>query len=330
MEARGLVARKTETALSASVEDLPAFEGSGIVVEISWSALNYKDALALEPGNRVLRSSPLVLGVECAGTVMKSDALAFPVGSSVLIQGHGLGTEADGGFASHVAVPESWLTPLPKELSQREAMILGMAASTAMASLEALELHGLEPSAGQIVITGAAGGVGSLSTMLAAKLGYEVVASTGRVHEADYLRSLGAVDIVGRDEIGDANGRVLGAQRWAGAIDCVGGETLASLLRCMRYGASVAASGLTGGSSLETTVFPFITRGISLLGIDVVHTASRQRARWWQSLAALKPSEELLESLVQKTIGLSEIPSALAEFKSGSVRGRILVDPRLN
>ncbi|MCX6512599.1 MAG: acryloyl-CoA reductase [Actinobacteria bacterium] len=330
MKARGLVARQSQSSLTAAVEDIEEIGSLGIGVEISWSALNYKDALALEPGNRVLRKSPLVLGVECAGTVVASDSSALPLGTSVLLQGHGLGTEADGGFATHVTVPESWVTPLPASMSQRDAMILGMAASTAMASIEALERHGLDPKSGQIVVTGAAGGVGSLSTLLASTLGYEVVASTGRVQERDYLLSLGAKEVLDRDAINDANGRVLGRERWAGAIDCVGASTLASLLRSMRYGSAVAASGLTGGAELETTVFPFITRGVSLLGIDVVKTPSPIRTRWWRRIAELKPSAEILESMVQDSISLSEIPSALAGFRSASVRGRILVEPQLD
>lgn len=328
MEHRAVVARIDEQRqVHVAVEAQAAPAAAEVVVAVEWSALNYKDALALEQGNKVLRRSPIVMGLECAGRVLASEDPRLSVGDAVLLQGHGIGTESDGGFAGTCAVPAAWATPLPEGISTRDAMVLGMAASTAMASIAALEDHGLRPGSGPVAVTGAAGGVGSLSVLLAARLGYEVVASTGRAEEAPYLERLGAVEVVGRDGVGDDNGRVLGAERWAAGIDCVGGRTLAELLRCTRYGGAVAASGLTGGSDFTSSVFPFITRGVSLLGIDVVATPRATRQAWWQRIASLGLEAELLEGLVDREVDLNGVLGAIGELREGRVRGRVLVRP---
>ena len=328
MEQRAVVAyREDDRSVTARLEVREAAPRGEVVVEVEWSALNFKDSLSLETGNKVLRRSPIVLGLECAGRVLESSDPSLAPGARVLVQGHGLGTEADGAFATTIAVPASWVTPLPEAISTRAAMVLGMAATTAIASIDALEVHGLRPGDGPVTVTGAAGGVGSLSVLVASKLGYEVVASTGRTSEAPYLESLGAAKVVSRDGIGDDNGRVLGAERWAAGIDCVGGKTLTELLRCTRYGGAVAASGLTGGSSFTSSVFPFITRGVSLLGIDVVATPRARRQAWWERLAGLELEDATIAGLVDREVGLEGVIDAIGALRRGDVRGRVLVRP---
>ncbi len=304
-------------------DDLPP---GAVLINVEWSAVNYKDAMVTVPGNKVARISPLVPGVDLAGTVAASDDPAVEVGRAVLVHGYDLGVARHGGFAQYARVPADWVVDLPAGLSARRAMAIGTAGFTAVQSLRALERVGLAPDQGPVLVTGATGGVGSLAVSVLARHGYEVVASTGKADEHDYLRRLGAAQVIGRHDLGATDRRVLGPERWAGAIDCVGGATLAAVLRTLRYGAAVAASGLTGGSELATTVFPFIVRNNALLGVDSVATPIEQRRALWATIAHEFPAQ-VADSLVAREVGLDGLDAALAEILRGSVRGRILVRP---
>jgi len=295
-----------------------------VVVSVTWSGVNYKDAMVTVPGNRVARISPLVPGVDLAGVVVSSEAPGLAPGQAVLAHGQDLGVARHGGFAAVARLPADWVIPLPAGLSDRQAMIIGTAGFTAALSLDELERHGLRPGHGPVLVTGAAGGVGSMAVSMLSTRDYEVVASTGRRAEAPWLRSLGAAEVVGRDDVDDAPGRVLGGERWAGAVDCVGGATLPRVLRTLRYGAAVAASGLTGGTGLETTVFPFITRQVALLGVDSVLTPRDRRLELWDRLAGeLRPDD--LDDMVDEEVALTGLARPLARILRGQVRGRVLV-----
>jgi acrylyl-CoA reductase (NADPH) len=306
-----------------TLDDLP--EGD-VVVEVVWSAVNYKDGMVTRPGNRVARTSPLVPGVDLVGNVVASDSPSVNVGSTVVVHGYDLGVARHGGFARYARVPSGWVVPLPDDLTPRRAAALGTAGFTAALSLHRLEHHGLRPGDGPVLVTGAAGGVGGMAVALCAARGYEVVASTGRTSERDYLLALGATDVIGRDDLVVTPERTLGPERWAGAVDCVGGPTLAAVLRTLRYGAAVAASGLTGGSTFETTVYPFIVRNIALVGIDTVETPIDERRSVWVEMAASFPTD-VLDSLVEGEVGLNGLAPVLDAILAGKVRGRMLVRP---
>lgn len=322
------VARRHDERVETGVEeleesDLPQGE---VLIAVEWSGLNYKDAMAVQPANKVARRSPLIPGVDLAGTVQASSDPAVAPGDAVLVHGYDLGVAHHGGFSQLARVPASWVVPLPASLDARQAMIVGTAGFTAHLSLRRLERLGLRPGEGPLVVTGASGGVGSMAVALAAHQGFEVVASSGKAEEHQYLRHLGASDVVGRDDLGVAEGRVLGPERWAGAIDCVGGATLSQVLRTLRYGGAVAASGLVAGTELATTVYPFIVRNVSLLGIDSVATPIEQRRALWEDLSLHLPTE-LLEDIVARQIGLDQLPEALSEQMAGRTRGRVLLHP---
>jgi acrylyl-CoA reductase (NADPH) len=317
-EAPGAVSRGLTTLTPA---DLPPGE---VVVRVRWSSVNYKDALATQPGNRVARISPLVPGVDLAGEVVTSDDPALVPGTEVLAHGHDLGVARHGGFAALARLPAGLALPLPPGLTARQAMIIGTAGFTAALSADRLERHGLVPGAGPVLVTGASGGVGSFAVALLARRGHRVVASTGKSDERPWLVDLGATDVIGRAALDEEPGRVLGPERWAGAVDCVGGVTLARVLRTLRYGAAVAASGLTGGDQLETTVFPFITRDVALLGVDAVATDSATRRAVWQRLAADAGALDL-ERFVAEEITLHGLTAAVEEVLAARVRGRVLV-----
>lgn len=325
---RAFVIKESDGEIVTSVEHVDEPSGHDVTVRIAASGINYKDALVIDPSSRVRRSSRLVGGVDAAGVVSSSSLQDVPVGTRVAVHGGDLGTGRDGGFAEFVNVGRAFISVLPESLSPRDAMIFGTAGYTAMASLLALQRHGLQPGDGEVLVTGATGGVGSVAVTLLANAGYSVVASTGTPEHATWLLERGAARIIGRDEIGDQPGRVLGSMRWAGAVDCVGGETLAHILRTLRYGAAVAASGLVGGSELHTNVFPFITRAVTLIGIDAVDASASTRESVWEALA--KTAQHLnLEPLVERTIGLGDVAAALREIRAGNTRGRILVDPTI-
>ncbi|HEY8488637.1 MAG TPA: acryloyl-CoA reductase [Thermaerobacter sp.] len=301
--------------------DLPPGE---VTLRVAYSGVNYKDGLASRPDGRVVRSYPMVPGIDLAGKVVESADPRFRPGDPVLVTGFELGVSHYGGYAEYARVPAQWIVPLPRGLDLREAMILGTAGFTAALALHRLEEHGLAPGQGPVLVTGATGGVGSVAVAILARRGYEVVASTGKAGAVEYLKRLGASRVIPRSEVAVQGGKPLEKQLWAAAIDAVGGDTLAHVLRTTRYGGAVAAVGLTGGSQLNTTVFPFILRGVSLLGIDSVYCPMPLRMRIWQRLAGdLRPPA--LDALVCREVGLDELPEAFADVLAGRVRGRILV-----
>ena len=322
------VVRRHDDGLDCAVEDLgvddlPAGE---VLIEVHWSSVNYKDGMVTVPGNRVSRTSPLVPGVDLAGVVVTSADPSLAPGTAVLAHGGDLGVTRHGGYAAMARVPGDAVVTLPDGLSARDAMAIGTAGFTAALSLAQLEHHGLRPGDGPVLVTGASGGVGSFAVALLAGRGSEVVASTGKADEHAWLTSLGASAVIGRDDVDEAEGRVLGPEHWAGAVDCVGGATLAGVIRGLRYGAAVAASGLTGGTDLATTVYPFITRGVALLGVDSVRTPMATRRAVWTRLGKdLRPAH--LADMVAGEVSLGSLPEALADILAARVRGRLLVRP---
>jgi acrylyl-CoA reductase (NADPH) len=298
--------------------------GTGdVVIAVTWSSVNYKDALASRKSGKVARISPLVPGIDLAGVVVEPGSSHLEPGQRVLVHGYDLGVAHHGGFSEHARVPAEWVVPLPAELTDRQAMTLGTAGFTAAMSVLALEEHGLRPGDGPVLVTGATGGVGSVAVSVLAARGHEVTAATGKGEATDWLRSLGAASVVGREEVSGSS-RPLEKETWAGAVDCVGGETLAHVVASLRYGAAVAASGNTGGTALATSVFPFILRGVALLGIDSVRCPIDRRREVWHRLATdLRPPQ--LDELATDEVTLDGVPAALERILSGGARGRTLV-----
>jgi putative YhdH/YhfP family quinone oxidoreductase len=323
---RAFLISVTDDVLDASVSDATAQsrEDSDILVRVDYSGVNFKDAMVVDPAQRVRRSTRLVGGVDAAGVIVESSDPALAPGSRVAVHGGDLGVGRDGGFAEYVYAPARYVSVLPESLSTRAAMIFGTAGLSAMASVLALEDRG--PLEGDLLVTGATGGVGSIAVALASARGHRVVASTGSPEAASWLERLGAKRVIGRDEIADKPERVLASERWAGAVDCVGGDTLAQIVRSLRYGAAVAASGLVAGATLTTTVYPFITRAVGLLGVDVVEMPAAARAATWEALAASATSLDV-ETLVDSEIALDGVSRALESIRRGATRGRILVNP---
>ena len=324
---RAFIVSEIDDQFSMEVRDVEAVarDEGDVLVEIDYSGINFKDTMVAAAKSRVRRVPSLSAGVDAAGTVVASTLPHLPVGTRVAAHGGPLGVARDGGFAQFLYAPDRYLSALPDAISTRDAMIIGTAGFTAMESILALEDHGLRPG-GDVLVTGATGGVGSHSVAYLAARGYQVVASTGSIKETSWLTAQGATRVVGRDEVSDQPGRVLGSELWDGAIDCVGGAALSSILRSLRYGGAVAASGLVASAELATTVYPFITRSVSLLGIDSVEASKEVRERVWSALAALLPSLDLTP-LVDREVGLEELPGALEDVRSGATRGRILVTP---
>jgi putative YhdH/YhfP family quinone oxidoreductase len=324
---RAFVATKTDDGFERGVTELTATDlpGDGVLIDVEWSSVNYKDALASTPDGKVARISPLIPGIDLAGTVAEG-AGELAAGTRVLAHGYDIGVARHGGFAGQARVPAEWIVPLHTGLDAREAMAIGTAGYTAALSVIALEKHGVGPDDGPVLVTGATGGVGSTAVNLLAQLGYEVVASTGKADSYEFLRELGAVDIVERSTLGESVGRPLDSMTWAGAVDCVGGITLANVLARIRYGGAVAASGLTGGAQVPTTVMPFILRGVSLFGIDSVQTPMERRRDVWTRLAGdLKP--EGLD-VIATTVGLDDLDGVLTRILQGGATGRYVVDCR--
>jgi acrylyl-CoA reductase (NADPH) len=301
-------------------EELP--EGDTLV-RVAYTALNYKDGLALTGKNKVVRSYPMVPGIDFSGTVEETTSSDFAPGDRVVLTGWGVGERHWGGYAQLARVNSEWLVRLPENIDLKRAMGLGTAGVTAMLCILALEEHGLTPDKGEILVTGASGGVGGLAVALLAALGYNVTASTGRADAREYLESLGAKSIIDRNEL-TAPGGPLGSARWAGAVDTVGGETLAGVLRTLAYGGSVAACGNAGGMTVNTTVLPFILRSVNLLGIDSLPTPIERRRVVWERLAQLMPADKL--DRMMTVVRLRETPALAQQILAGQTRGRIVVD----
>jgi acrylyl-CoA reductase (NADPH) len=313
---------KTSAAVEQiSTDQLP--EGN-VVVNVEYSTVNYKDGLCIGPGGGLVREYPHVPGIDFAGTIESSDDPRYSAGDSVVLTGWRVGEVHWGGYAQKARVNADWLVPLPSGLSSRQAMAVGTAGFTAMLAVTALEDHGLKPDQGPVLVTGAAGGVGSVATAILANLGYEVAAVTGRPETEEYLRALGATQIVPREEINETVKRPLERETWAGCVDAVGGDMLARVLGQMKYGGSVSAVGLAGGAGLPATVIPFLLRGVNLLGIDSVMQPYDNRLRAWKRIAKDLPMDKL-EAMIHPAT-LSDLPALGKDILKGQVKGRVVVD----
>ena len=321
-----VVEKDDEGKTSASVkdiglDDLPEGE---VTVAVEYSTVNYKDGLCIGPGGGLVRSYPHVPGIDFAGTVEESSDDRYKAGDKVVLTGWRVGEAHWGGYAQKARVKADWLVPLPDGLDTRQAMAVGTAGFTAMLAVMALEDHGLSPDKGEVLVTGAAGGVGSVATAILANLGYEVAGVTGRPETESYLKELGAARIVPREEINETVKRPLETETWAGCVDAVGGSMLARVLGQLKYGASVSAVGLAGGAGLPATVVPFLLRGVNLLGIDSVMQPYDNRVRAWKRIASDLPMDKL-EAMVQPAT-LADLPQLGADILKGQVKGRVVVD----
>ncbi|MBN8938291.1 MAG: oxidoreductase [Rhizobiales bacterium] len=321
---KAVVVTKGETGTTASLStfDESDLMDGDVTVRVSHSTLNYKDGLALTGKAPVVRRFPMIPGIDFAGVVETSSHADFKPGDAVILNGWGTGETHLGAFAEKTRVKGDWLVPLPAGLSAAEAMAIGTAGYTAMLCVMALERHGIRPERGPVVVTGAAGGVGSVATALLARLGYHVVASTGRPQEAAYLTALGAAEIIDRAEL-SSPAKPLARERWAGGIDSVGSHTLANVLAMTRYGGAVAACGLAQGMDLPTTVAPFILRGVSLLGVDSVMAPKPLRLEAWSRLAQDLDREKL--ATITSTIPLEGVIEAGQAIIDGRIRGRVVI-----
>ncbi len=321
-----LVNKNEDGKTSASVQsiaedDLP--EGN-VTVAVEYSTLNYKDGLCIGPGGGLVRNYPHVPGIDLAGTVESSSDDRYKAGDKVVLTGWRVGEMHWGGYAQKARVNADWVVPLPLALSTKQAMAVGTAGFTAVLAVMALEDHGLQTGQGPVLVTGAAGGVGSVATALLSNLGYEVAAVTGRPETADYLKSLGATQIVAREEINETVKKPLEKEMWAGCVDAVGSAMLARVLGQINYGGSVAAVGLAGGADLPATVIPFLLRGVNLLGIDSVMQPYEPRVRAWDRVVKDLPMDKI-DQMVQMAT-LSELPDLGKGILKGQVRGRVVVD----
>jgi len=323
---QALVVNKTDTSFSVhtqslTLEDLPAGE---VIIQVAYSSVNYKDGLASIPDGKIVKSYPFVPGVDLSGYVVSSSDKCFTTGQPVIVTGYDMGVSHFGGFSQYVRIPANWIIPLPEGLTLKEAMIYGTAGFTAALSIQRLESNGISPEQGKVLVTGATGGVGGAAIAMLAKNGYHVDASTGNAQAVDYLKALGAEEILSREDVLAQSDKPLNKQLWQGAVDSVGGATLAAILSKMAYRGAVAASGLTGGTSLPTTVLPFILRGVSLLGIDSVFCDHDTRIKVWNRMATdLKPNN--LETLMDREVTLQELPDALQDILHSRTLGRIVV-----
>ncbi len=324
---KAIVIEKADGGTKAALTD---FDEAGLMegdvtVAVEYSTLNYKDGLALTGKAPVVRRFPMIAGIDFAGTVEASSNPAWKPGDKVVLNGWGCGESHLGAYAEKARVKGDWLVRLPDGMSAHDAMAIGTAGYTAMLAAMALERHGLTPEQGPVAVTGAAGGVGSVAVAILARRGFTVHAVTGRAQEADYLKGLGASEIVDRQELAEKP-RPLGKERWAGAVDVVGSTTLANLLSMTKYGGAVAACGLAGGMDLPSSVAPFILRGVCLYGIDSVMCPIERRREAWKSLAAELDRRKL--AAMTREIGLSEVIGVAPEILAGRVRGRIVVKVR--
>ena len=321
-----LVVEKDEESgkTSASVQQIgeDRLPEGDVTVAVEYSTVNYKDGLCIGPGGGLVRNYPHVPGIDFAGTVETSDDARYASGDKVVLTGWRVGEAHWGGYAQKARVRADWLVPLPDGLDTRQAMAVGTAGFTAMLAVMALEDHGIKD--GPVLVTGAAGGVGSVATAILAKLGHEVAAVTGRPESADYLKALGATQIVAREDINETTKRPLEAETWGGCVDAVGSAMLARVLGQMKYGASVAAVGLAGGADLPATVIPFLLRGVNLLGIDSVMQPYDNRVRAWKRIASDLPIDRL-EAMIRPA-ALGDLPGLGRDILKGQVQGRVVVD----
>lgn len=320
-----LVSRDEEKKQSVEVAELTddqLMEGD-VTVSVEATTVNYKDGLAITGKSPVVRHWPMVPGIDLAGTVIESSSPEFSSGDKVLLNGFGVGEVHWGGYATRARLSSDWLIPLPSGLSAKQAMGVGTAGYTAMLCVMALEKYGLSPSDGPIVVTGANGGVGTVAIAILSKLGFDVIASTGRPNESEFLKELGANDIIDRAELSE-QGRPLGKERWAGGVDAVGSHTLANVLAQTKYGGAVAACGLAQGFDLPSTVMPFILRGVALLGVDSVMASKQKRTEAWNRIVDDLDLSKL-EALTSE-IGFDDIIQTAGDIVDGKVRGRVIVD----
>lgn len=322
---RALVVDKTDAGLEAAVREVDdaALSEGDVTIGVDYSTINYKDGLAITGAAPILRSFPAIPGIDLAGVVQTSAHADFRPGDRVVLNGYGVGEGHSGGLAQRARVKGEWLVKLPEGLSTRQAMAIGTAGYTAMLAIIALERHGVTPQSGPVLVTGASGGVGSVAVAILGRLGYHVIASTGRLGEADYLRGLGAAEVIDRAEL-SAPGRPIASERWAGVVDSVGSHTLANACAALRYGGAAAACGLAQGMDLPGSVAPFILRGVTLCGIDSVHRPLPDRREAWARLATdldLKKLEAMTEE-----VGLAGAADVARAILPGKVRGRVVVD----
>jgi acrylyl-CoA reductase (NADPH) len=323
---RAFVVNKTDGAFSADFQELSTNElpVGEVLIRVAYSGVNYKDGLASIPEGKIVRNYPFIPGIDLAGVVEQSSDPNFKEGDEVLATSYDLGVSHFGGYSEYARVKAEWVVPLPAGLTLKEAMALGTAGFTAALAVYQLEKNGLKPQNGPVLVTGASGGVGSVGIDILHNLGYTVAASTGKSSEHAYLRELGASEILNREETSAESKRPLDKERWAGSLDAVGGSTLAYLIRTTSYNGSIAAYGNTGGPNFSTTVFPFILRGINLLGIDSVHCPTEVRRHIWQKLASDYKPPHLLD-LIATEAPFAELPPALATILKGGVRGRKVI-----
>ncbi len=322
---KGVLIEKDDNGYRAEVKDIrsDSLPDGDVAIDVSYSTINYKDALAITGKGPVVRKFPMIPGIDLVGTVTRSDTDKFSVGQQVILNGWGVGEAHWGGLAEKAVLNSDWLIPLPDNLSPMQAMTIGTAGYTAMLSVITLERYGLSPDSGSILVTGANGGVGSFSISILSQLGYHVVASTGRMEEADYLKKLGAQEIIDRATLSESGGRPLAKEQWAGAIDSAGSHTLANVCAAMKYNGVVAACGLAQGMDFTATVAPFILRGVTLAGIDSVMRPIDQRIEAWQRLATI--NHEHFDD-ISTVIGLNEVFDNASALLEGKIRGRLVVD----
>lgn len=321
---KGILIEKDEQGYRSAIKEIDdnVLPDGDVTINVEYSTLNYKDALAITGKGPVVRTFPMIPGIDLVGTVEQSDSDKFKIGDQVLLNGYGVGEVHCGGLAEKARLKSDWLIPLPSEFSARQAMSIGTAGYTAMLCVLALEKNGITPDKGEILVTGANGGVGSFAITILAKLGYTVVASTGRVDQADHLKKLGATEIIDRATLSEP-GRPLAKERWAAAIDAAGSHTLANVCASLKYGGIVAACGLAQGMDLPSTVMPFILRGVTLAGIDSVMRPIPDRIEAWQRLAVILEEKDF--DNIAKEISLDEAIETAEQLIKGQVRGRVVV-----
>jgi acrylyl-CoA reductase (NADPH) len=323
---KALLLEEHDGAVRASIQELPAtrLPQGDVTVAVEYSSLNYKDGMAIKGLGKLVRQYPHVPGIDLAGSVLESESAAYKPGDKVILTGWRVGEWHWGGYAQRARVKSEWLLPLPRGLTTKEAMALGTAGVAAMQAVMALQEHGLKPNQGEVLVTGASGGVGSLAVLILAARGYRIAASTGRKELHDYLKGLGATTIIERAELATPSNRPLEPERWVGAIDSVGGTTLARVLAQMKYRCPVASVGLAGGNKLETTVLPFLLRGVNLLGIDSAMCPVERRRQVWARLAADVPREKL--ERITTVAPLADLTHLANDILDGKIRGRVVID----